>query len=338
VAAAAVLVGVAVLVVEIRRRRTLRAVRRLADRLASPQAGLISSAPGVTGVDFANPGASRWVDAAGEPVPDSTEPCLTLADGPDPVARVHLARGIDADAVLAALTPSTRLALRNAQLLAVGRAQVAEAQASRRRIVRTSDAERRRIERDLHDGAQQRLVSAALHLQVARSRVPAPLTAGLGAAEEQLRDALARLRRLAHGIFPAALAEDGLQAALDELATRTDVVLAFGSDLGADGEQAELGPDVELAAYATITDAVAAVAPAGQRASEVVVGVDLRRQGAHLVVEVAVPAADAGRVEAALVDAGDRVGALGGTLGVCRDGAGVQVKAVIPCVSSWPTT
>jgi signal transduction histidine kinase len=335
VAAAAVLVGVAVLVVEIRRRRTLGAVRRLAGRLASPQAALVNSGLGVTGVDFAGRGSSGWVDAAGVPVPDSTEPCLTLADGPDPVARVHLARGIDADAVLAALTPSTRLALRNAQLLAVGRAQVAEVQTSRRRIVTTSDAERRRIERDLHDGAQQRLVSAALHLQVARSRVPAPLAAGLGAAEEQLRDALARLRRLAHGVFPAALAEDGLPTALEELATGTDVAVSFETDVRAD--LAELDPDVALAAYATVADAVAA-APSPIGAPDVVVGVGLRRLGGDLVVGVRVPTLPPSRLQQALVDATDRVGALGGTLKIGQDGAGSRVEAVIPCVSSSPTT
>ncbi len=78
-----------------------------------------------------------------------------------------LARPADKGEVLAGLTPATRWALRNAQLAAVARARLAEVQASQRRIVAASDAERRRIERDLHDGAQQRLVSVAFHLRVA---------------------------------------------------------------------------------------------------------------------------------------------------------------------------
>ena len=125
--------------------------------------------------------------------------------------------------MLAGLTPATRWALRKAQLAAVARARPAEVQASQRRILAASDAERRRIERDLHDGAQQRLVSVAFHPRVALAGAYPATASRFTSAEAGVRDALAHLRRLAHGIFPSVLATEGLAAALDELAAASDV-------------------------------------------------------------------------------------------------------------------
>ncbi len=121
-----------------------------------------------------------------------------------------LAVRADQSEVLAGLTPATRCALRNAQLAAVARARLAEVQASQRRIVAASDAERRGIERDLHDGANNAW-SASRSTRGSPSLVPIRRPPrGSPAPRPGVRDALAHLRRLAHGIFPSVLATEGL--------------------------------------------------------------------------------------------------------------------------------
>ncbi|HET6921005.1 MAG TPA: histidine kinase, partial [Jiangellaceae bacterium] len=234
----------AVCVVAARTLRTRSAVDRLAARLSGPLAAL----GGVEGIHFAVPGETRWIDPAGR---DATEPSgqdryIVLSDESGPVLRLLVARGTDEGDVLAAITPATRLALQNAQLSAVAQARLAEVQASQRRVVATSDAERRRIERDLHDGAQQRLVSVAFHLRVALSGADPATAAQLATAENRVRDALAHLRRLARGIFPSVLAEEGLATALDELVAASDVPTRLDVR-----SRIDVGAEPAMAAYAT---------------------------------------------------------------------------------------
>ena len=115
------------------------------------------------------------------------------------------------------------LALENERLQAELRARLVELQASRARLVEATDAERRRIERDLHDGTQQRLVSIAMSLGLLESRLPADATAAqplVRETREALALALEELRELTHGINPPLLVERGLAAALDELCRR----------------------------------------------------------------------------------------------------------------------
>ena len=166
---AVAVVGAVVWGIGFRTVRTRAAIDRLATQLSDPAAALGQSGGAIRGVQFLVPDDGRWVDAAGHDLHDPPAPGtdLVLSDASGPVLRLLLARRADQGEVLAGLTPATRLALRNAQLAAVASARLAEVQASQRRVVATSDAERRRIERDLHDGAQQRLVSVAFHLRVA---------------------------------------------------------------------------------------------------------------------------------------------------------------------------
>ena len=166
---AVALVGAVVCGIGFRTVRTRAAIDRLAAQLSDPAAALRQSGGAIRGVQFLVPDDGRWVDAAGHDVHDPPAPGsdLVLSDASGPVLRLLLARRADQGEVLAGLTPATRLALRNAQLAAVASARLAEVRASQQRVVATSDAERRRIERDLHDGAQQRLVSVAFHLRVA---------------------------------------------------------------------------------------------------------------------------------------------------------------------------
>ena len=132
--------------------------------------------------------------------------------------------------------------------------QEEELRASRARIVQAGDAERRRLERNLHDGAQQRLVSVALGLRLAQTRLPDDATAAaelLGRASEELTVGLEDLRELARGLHPAILSDRGLGAALEALATRAPVPVEL------DGVPTErLPPPVEAAAYYVVAESL----------------------------------------------------------------------------------
>jgi PAS domain S-box-containing protein len=211
---------------------------------------------------------------------------------------------------------------------AVEHARVEELRASRARIVAAADDARRRIERDLHDGAQQRLVSTGLQLSLARRRMDAdPASAGamLDAVAEELRLALAELRELARGIHPATLSERGLRPAVEALAARCPLPVEVE---GLPGDRFAVG--VEAAAYFTISEALTNVAKYASAGYATVRGAI--EQGA-LVVEVCddgVGGADASG-GSGLTGLADRVRAQGGTLSVVSPaGAGTTVRAVIP--------
>jgi signal transduction histidine kinase len=325
---AVALVGAVICRISFRTVRTRAAIDRLAAQLSDPAATLRQSGGAIRGVQFLVPDDGRWVDATGQHVQDPPGPGtdLVLSDTSGPVLRLLLAGRADPGEVLAGLTPATRLALRNAQLAAVASARLAEVQASQRRVVATSDAERRRIERDLHDGAQQRLVSVAFHLRVALAGAD-PTTGGqLTGAETRVRDALARLRRLAHGIFPSVLASEGLGAALDELVAASDVPATLTVRVH------DVVDATAMAAYATVVAALDAV----ERPSATThAHVSVVQDGDILTVRVEVAAGEGIVVAPDCTDAADRVGALGGRLTLSHpagDGT-ITVAAVIPCGS-----
>jgi signal transduction histidine kinase len=207
-------------------------------------------------------------------------------------------------------------------------AQVHELEDARSRIIAAADAERRRIERDLHDGAQQRLVALALNLRMAEQRVG---SGDPGASElvrqagEEANLALKELRDLARGIHPAILTNRGLPAALDDLASRATVPV----DVVASPDE-RLPDRVEAAAYFVVSECLANI---GKHAEATSATVAVRAEDGHLTVEVA----DDGRGGATL-DGGsgmqglmDRVGALSGTLAVeSPPGDGTRVVARIP--------
>ncbi len=226
------------------------------------------------------------------------------------------------------MAAATRLAIENERLTAEVRTQLEEVRASRARIVVAGDAERRRVERDLHDGAQQRLVTLALALQVARGQVGAsnePLAGSLDRAGRELELALAELRELARGLHPTVLTEEGLAVAVEALADRTPVPVTVR--VPAD----RFRPEVEAAAYYVVAEALTNVVKYA-RASAVTLEID-QRDGV-LAVQVADdgvgganPAAGSG-----LRGLADRVAAIGGTLVVSSTpGAGTVVRAEIPC-------
>jgi signal transduction histidine kinase len=320
---AVALVGAVVCSAGIRTMRTRAAV----NRLSRPETALSDLSGAIRGVQFAVPGDARWVDPAGRDVRDAPAPgrYVVLSGESGPMLRLLLAGRADQQEALAGLTPAAWLALRNAQLAAVVKARLADVQASQRRVVAMSDAERRRIERDLHDGAQQRLVSVAFHLRVALRGVDPATAAPLMSTAARVHDALAHLRQLAHGIFPSVLANEGLEAALDELLAASDVPATLDIQVG------NVGADAAMAAYAAVA---AALADAGHPLAATQAWISAVQDRDTLTVRVEVHAGSRTTVAAAFSEVADRVGALGGrfTLSGTPEDETV-VTAVIPCAS-----
>jgi signal transduction histidine kinase len=283
------------------------------------------------------PERGGYVDASGRPVSlpeDDRHRSITFLehDGEPLAALVH-DRSLDDDpSLVEAAGAAARLALENARLQAELHAQLGKVTESRARIVAAADEERRRIERDLHDGAQQRLVALALELRSAQDRL------GHGddqAVDELLADAVAELqgavtdlRELARGIHPAILTEGGLSAALESLAARSPVPVQLDASL--DGR---LPSNVEATAYFVASEALANVAKHAQAHAATVAA---RHTNGTLVIEVE----DDG-VGGAHLDGGsglrglvDRVEAQGGSLSIeSPERGGSRIVGEIPCAS-----
>jgi signal transduction histidine kinase len=205
---------------------------------------------------------------------------------------------------------------------------VEELRASRARIVEAGDAERRRLERDLHDGAQARLVALALMLRSARLRAgddDEQLAGLLDRAQEELGTSLAELRELARGIHPAVLTDRGLEPALQALVARAPVPVEVEAEL-----PEPLPGAVESAAYFVVSEALANVAKYAQATSATVA---VRRRNGRVTVDVSddgIGGADAAR-GSGLRGLADRVAALDGTLSVeSPAGHGTRLHAELP--------
>ena len=226
-----------------------------------------------------------------------------------------------------AVSAAAAIALENEQLHAESQLRLAELMASRERIVAAGDAERRRLERNLHDGAQQRLVALAMQLRLIQAdirRDPAAAEALVTSASGELAESLAELRELARGIHPAVL-EYGLCTALESLASRSPVPTVVTWD------SAERLPEgIELAAYFVACEALANVA---KYAEATAASVHLSHSARAIVIEIAddgVGGADAAG-GSGLRGLADRVEALGGHLLVTSPpGEGTVVTAELP--------
>jgi signal transduction histidine kinase len=208
-------------------------------------------------------------------------------------------------------------------------ARVDELRASRARLVEAGDTERRRLERNLHDGAQARLVGLAMLLGLARRRVdtdPEETGVLIDRALVELRASLAELRELARGIHPAVLTERGLAPALHAIASSAPVPVT----LEADADQ-RLPAPVEVAAYFVVAEALANVAKYAQATAATVA---VRRTNGHVTVDVTddgIGGADAAQ-GSGLRGLGDRVAALDGTLSLdSPPGRGTRLHVEIPC-------
>jgi signal transduction histidine kinase len=234
------------------------------------------------------------------------------------MARRHPA---DAEERLAAFTDLLSTAIANAE----SRAELA---ASRARIVAAGDETRRRIERDLHDGTQQRLVSLAIELRMAESRVPSDLTearAMFFRAAKDLTDAVADLQEISRGIHPAILSKGGLTPAIKTLARRSAVAVELDLDV-----ERRLPQQVEVAAYYVVSEALTNVAKYAQ-ASLVHVDIHATDSAIELAVrDDGIGGADPTR-GSGLVGLRDRVESLGGTITIAGGpGQGTSVVARIP--------
>src|SRR5205823_2649115 len=218
--------------------------------------------------------------------------------------------------------------LENERLAAEVRAQLAEVRASRVRLVVATDAERRRLERDLHDGAQQRLVTLSVALGLDASRGDAATSEVLSRAQDEVEAAIAELRELARGIHPTLLREEGLEAAVEALARRTPLPVTVEGSV-----PDRLPAAVELAAYFLVSEALTNVV---KHAAASEARVRLSHETFTLRVAVtddgvggACAAADSG-----LAGLRDRLEALDAQLVVeSKPGDGTSISAAIPCGS-----
>jgi signal transduction histidine kinase len=311
----------------LRTRRTRSSLARLVVALgeAAPAGGLrdaLAETLADPELEIAYPvGEDRYADARGRTVDlarsDGRAATPLVREGRTVAVLLHRTNLLDNPELLEEVASAARLAFENERLQAEVRAQLEDLRSSRARIVEAGDAERRRLERDLHDGAQQRLVGLSLALRLLRTQVRPDenlqLLARVDEAEAELRLAVAELRDLAHGIHPAVLSDEGLAAAVEALAESAPAPLCIGAL-----PQERLPRAVETAAYLIVAEAAKAGA----------VSVSATGRDGGFVVDV-----EAEEEPEGLVDLEDRVGALDGKLGVERvPGGGVRIRAEIPCV------
>jgi signal transduction histidine kinase len=274
-----------------------------------------------------------WVDAEGrpmrlEPAPEGKIATVIEHDGRRVAAIVHDSELEEEPDLVKAVGAAAALTLENERLEAELRAHVDELRASRARIVTAGYAERQRLERDLHDGAQQRLMALGINLRLARNRLTddAEGAALLDASLEELNEATSELRELARGIHPAVLTDRGLDAALNGLAGRSPVPV----ELVATPDE-RLPSPVESAVYFVVAEALTNAARYAQARS---VSVSVMRTNGQVDVQVSddgVGGADPAH-GSGLRGLSDRVAALDGRLELTSANDGTTVRARIPCV------
>jgi signal transduction histidine kinase len=280
------------------------------------------------------PEGQRYVDLRGRdyPVPeDDPRRAVHYVQRDDEcvAAIVYDAKLTDVDAHVRAVGAAASLALLNERLDAELRAKIDELRASRERMLRIGLEERRRLERDLHDGAQQRLVSMALNIRLARAKLNEdPLAADglLASAGDELTSALEELRELARGIHPAVLTDRGLGTALETLANRAPVPVEL-----AQLPDERLPEAVELAAYFVVAEALTNVA---KYADATHATVEIARENGRLVVEVADDGVGGADPDdgTGLRGLADRIAVLEGRLEIDSErGRGTTIRARIPC-------
>jgi signal transduction histidine kinase len=279
------------------------------------------------------PEFESWADLDGRAV-ELPEPggdraaTLIDRDGVRLAALVHNASLVDEPARLEAVSAAAGIALENGRLHVELRARLEELRGSRRRVLEAGQYERQRLERNLHDGAQQRLIALSLELGLIEERLRdhPEERSRLEQARGEIARSLEELRDLARGIHPAVVSGHGLEVALESLAVRAMVPVRLTVNL--DGRVQER---IEVAAYYVVCESLANV---GKHAQATSATVDVTRVNGALVVEVVddgVGGADSER-GSGLRGLADRVEALGGRLRVWTPrGGGTRVRAEIPC-------
>jgi signal transduction histidine kinase len=330
-----------VLVVLLQRRLARGAVAGLVVELGESANGVdlrdaLARALGDPSLDLAYwfPTGDRYVDRDGHrvrlPDPGSGRTATIVErDGQPIAALVHDAALAENAELVQSVCAAAALTLENERLQAALRARLAELQASRARLVEATETERRRIERDLHDGTQQRLVSLAMSLGLLESKLgddPGAAAPIVREARETLALALAELRELSQGIYPSLLTERGLGAALDDLCRRAALPATLDAAL-----PGRLPHQVAAAADFVASEALANVAK-HSHATEARIRARVER--GTLLVEIADDGiGGAGsRSGTGLRGLADRVEALGGRLTLSSPpGRGTTIHAEIPC-------
>jgi signal transduction histidine kinase len=274
------------------------------------------------------PDSERFVDSEGHPLTlDERAWTEVELKGRRVGAIVHHPTLVDEEELVRTAGAAAALALENQRLSAELRARIEELRSSRARLVEAGDAERRRLERDLHDGAQSRLVALAMKLVSARARADdrSEIAAILDESSADLQASLDELRELARGIHPAVLTDRGLRPALEALVSRAPLPVEISTDVDDD-----LPPPVATAIYFVVSEAltnVAKYAHAG-RAS-----VTVRREDDRVVAEVADDGVGGARLDggSGLRGLSDRVAALDGRLDLHSPAeGGTRLRAEFP--------
>ncbi len=277
-------------------------------------------------------GHGRYLDTSDQAVDPAQLPAGRMLTALDPAGETvlihHEELRHEPDLVRVTVTAAC-LALEHSRLQAEVQAQLEQVRASRARIVQAGDAERRRLERDLHDGAQQRLVTLSLALGMARSRAAGAdpeLVSLIESAGKEAQETLVELRELARGIHPAVLTETGLTGAIQALAERSPVATTITAV-----PPGRFPAAIEATAYFVVSEALANVAKHALADSA---QVTIRQLPGRLMVQVSDDGAGGARPEggSGLRGLADRVASVGGVLRVdSRPGRGTHLEADIPC-------
>jgi signal transduction histidine kinase len=279
------------------------------------------------------PQFNSWADQGGQPVSlQAADPRRALRfidrDG-EPMAALLFDQSLEDERELVdAVTAAAGIALENGQLRAELRARLQEVEGSRVRVLEAGRKERQRLERDLHDGAQQRLVALSLELGLLgeNERADAEIRERLLRARQEVAESLEELRDVARGIYPAVLSGHGLPVALESLAARASVPVELHVDL-----EQRLPESVEVAAYYVVSESLTNIGKHARARSAIV---QIAQSADTVVVEVSdngVGGADSS-LGSGLRGLRDRVDALGGRLQVETPiGGGTKILAEIPC-------
>lgn len=273
-----------------------------------------------------------WADEDGRPaeLPAGDGPAATVIDrdGEPVAALVHDPSLLEERALLDAVSAAAAIALDNGRLRADLHARIQEVRGSRARVLEVQQRERQRLERDLHDGAQQRLIALSLDLSRLQNRpgTDDESRAALAEARREVAASLDELRAVARGLHPAVLSGHGLAVAVESVAARAAVPVDLHLDV--DGRLPE---STEVAAYYVVCESLANI---GKHARATSASIDITCADGHLVVEVADDGVGGADTEggSGLRGLADRVEALGGRLRVWTPpGVGTRVRAELPC-------
>jgi PAS domain S-box-containing protein len=324
------------------RARAARALGKLSGALGRPSAQelreVIAEAVDDPSLEIVYPTSgdpAEWVDdrgrAAGLPEPSLNRATTEIRSGGVPIAAlIHDPALAEAPVMTEVATGFAQMALQNQRLETELRSSLRELKASRRRIMSAADEERRRIERDLHDGAQQRLLALAIELELAGELVTSDSDGGARRLHDLVNDvneAMADIRSLASGLYPSLLLERGLVEALSEVAA----ACALTAEV-----MGRYAPEIEGAVYFCCREALQNAAKHAEGARSVVIKLwEAEAEAVHFEVRddgAGLPPAHGGE-GAGISNMRDRIGAMGGTLAIeSHPGGGTRVMGAVPMV------